>query len=194
MLTFSRSIEPSKGPQNKVFNVNLNLPDGQETSTLTLIHYFIPDNLMNAVESMHDFNFKQALIVATISAMPPNGPTQFSITTGDITSWADYAFIGDILQVSGHLFNHYNPILMKITSSYLLMTLTMIMNHTLLFLALLSIATKTKAPSTFNPHNISNYCMETLTFPLISPFQTQNVGQIKNLCLPLALPSQLEDF
>lgn len=49
---------------------------------------------MPTVEAMQDFT--QAFVIATISAMPPNGPAELSITMNDVDSWTDYAFIGDI--------------------------------------------------------------------------------------------------
>jgi len=109
MLTFPRSLDPSKGPRNKVFDINLNIPDGREKSTLGLLRYFVPENLMNNVENITEFS--QAFIIATISVMPPNGPKDLSITTADIVSWSDYAFIGDILQLIfvDNIDNDYEP-------------------------------------------------------------------------------------
>jgi len=52
---------------------------------------------MDTVESMQDFT--QAFVIATISAMPENGPNEKSIVLGDVTSWTDYAFIGDIVKL-----------------------------------------------------------------------------------------------
>jgi len=37
MLTFPRALEPSKGPKNKVFDVNLNINNGHEETTLGLL-------------------------------------------------------------------------------------------------------------------------------------------------------------
>ena len=97
MLTSPQSVDPSKGPRNKVFHASLNVNDGRETSTLGLLRYFVPEELMPTVEAMQDFT--QAFVIATICAMPPNGPPDLSIAMNDVDCWTDYAFIGDIVKV-----------------------------------------------------------------------------------------------
>ena len=87
MITFPRVLEPSKGPKNKVFNVNLNIRDGPKVTTLGLLRYFVPDNLMDTIENIKDFT--QVFLVATIAAMPHTGPADTSITTQDIESWSE---------------------------------------------------------------------------------------------------------
>ena len=101
MITFPRALEPSKGPKNKVFDVNLNIRDGCEDTTLGLLWYFVPDNLMDSIENIK--NFTQVFLVATIAAMPSTGPTDKSIATQDIESWSEYAFLGDIIQVTSFI-------------------------------------------------------------------------------------------
>ena len=101
MITFQRALEPSKGPKNKVFDINLNIRDGHEDTTLGLLRYFVPDNLMDSIENIKDFT--QVFLVAMIAAMPSTGPTDKSIATQDIKSWSEYAFLGDIIQVTSFI-------------------------------------------------------------------------------------------
>lgn len=107
MLASPQSVDPSKGPRNKIFHANLNVNDGRESSTLGLLRYFVPEDLLPMVEGIHDF--RQAFIIATLTAMPPNGPPDLSLPNDDVTSWTDYAFIGDILKVnSDHSVSYIN--------------------------------------------------------------------------------------
>ncbi len=119
MLTSPRPIDPQKGNRNVVFDTTLYIGECSQTSTLALFRYFIPDHLINILQ---DFSperpFKIAFIVANVCSfsITLNHPNfvlteimQISSITKDTipnnlvpenVEITDYAFVGDILQVS----------------------------------------------------------------------------------------------
>ena len=108
------SVEPQKGPRNIVFDDNLYIAEDMEQSSLALLHYFISDNMINAIQKITNTNFQKAFIVTNICPLKlltdhPNLLIQISsitkntistqLVTADIKI-TDYTCVGDILQVS----------------------------------------------------------------------------------------------
>ena len=86
-----------------------------EQSSLTLLHYFVSDNMINTIQKITNTNFQKAFIVANVLPLPllltnhSNLLIQISSTTKNMIpnqlvtediEITDYACVGDILQVS----------------------------------------------------------------------------------------------
>ena len=66
VLASPQPVEQQKGPQNVVFNANLYIIEDTKQSSLALLHYFIPNNMINAIQKISETNFQKAFIVANI--------------------------------------------------------------------------------------------------------------------------------
>jgi hypothetical protein len=68
VLASPRPVDPQKGPRNVVFDANLYIAEDTQQSSLAILRYFVPDDMINAVQKITDTNFKKAFIVATVSS------------------------------------------------------------------------------------------------------------------------------
>jgi len=66
VLASPRPVEPQKGPRNVVFNANLYIAEDTEQSSLALLRYFVPDNMINAIQKITETNFQKAFIIANV--------------------------------------------------------------------------------------------------------------------------------
>jgi hypothetical protein len=65
-LASPRPVDPQRGTRNIVFDSNLFIVDGSETSCLALLRYFIPDDASNVLERFTNNAFQKAFIVANV--------------------------------------------------------------------------------------------------------------------------------
>jgi hypothetical protein len=66
VLASPRPIDPQKGIRNIVFDANFFIVDGSHTSTLGLLRYFVPENMVSIIQSFSEFNFHKAFINANV--------------------------------------------------------------------------------------------------------------------------------
>ena len=66
VLASPRPVEPQKGPRNVVFDANLYIAKDTEQSSLALLRYFVPDNMINAIQKITETNFQKAFIIANV--------------------------------------------------------------------------------------------------------------------------------
>ena len=66
VLASPRPVEPQKGPRNVVFDANLYIAEDTDQSSLALLHYFVPDNMINPIQKITETNFQKAFIVANV--------------------------------------------------------------------------------------------------------------------------------
>ena len=60
VLASPQPVEPQKGLRNIVFN-------DIKQSSLALLHYFVSDNMINAIQKITNTNFQKAFIVTNVS-------------------------------------------------------------------------------------------------------------------------------
>ncbi|KAF8798914.1 hypothetical protein BYT27DRAFT_7177119 [Phlegmacium glaucopus] len=98
ILACPRPVDPQKGARNIVFDANFYIVEGSETSSLGLLRYFVPDDMMNVVEKFSENSFQKAFIIANISSITKDTiPNNLVTEDLEIT---DYAFVGDIAQLT----------------------------------------------------------------------------------------------
>jgi hypothetical protein len=68
VLASPRPIDPQKGPRNVVFDANLYIAEDMQQSSLALLRYFVPDDMINAIQKITDTNFQKAFVVANVSS------------------------------------------------------------------------------------------------------------------------------
>jgi hypothetical protein len=113
VLASPRPVDPQRGTRNIVLDANLFVVDGSLTSSLGLFRYFIPEQATGILQKFKDNSFQKAFIVANVCLDLLLHTTfthrnQISSFSDDISSdllsegleRADYAFQGDIIQVS----------------------------------------------------------------------------------------------
>jgi ribosomal protein L1 len=66
ILANARSVDPTKGTQNVVFDVNFPVKDGKKR-TLGLFRYFTPENRVGELQKVWENNFTKAFIIAKVS-------------------------------------------------------------------------------------------------------------------------------
>jgi hypothetical protein len=66
LLASPRPVNPQKGTRNIVFDANLYIVDGSETSCLALLRYFVPDNASHVSDRFANNAFQKAFIVANV--------------------------------------------------------------------------------------------------------------------------------
>jgi len=67
VLASPQPVNPQIGPRTVVFDANLYIAEDTHESSLAILRYFIPDDMINAVQKITDTNFKKAFVVATVS-------------------------------------------------------------------------------------------------------------------------------
>ncbi|KAF8966900.1 hypothetical protein BDZ97DRAFT_1917165 [Flammula alnicola] len=96
VLASPRPVDPQRGSRNVVFDANFYITEGSQTSSLALLRYFVPDDMMNAIPKMSEKAFQKAFVVANISSITKDTISE-DLVTEDLEI-SDYAFVGDILQ------------------------------------------------------------------------------------------------
>ena len=71
LLASPRPLDPQKGTRNIIFDANLFIVDGSQTSCLALLRYFTPDNTTNLMEKFSVTPFQKAYIVANVCLSIP---------------------------------------------------------------------------------------------------------------------------
>ena len=66
VLASPRPVDPQKGPRNVVFDANLYIAEDTEQSSLALLHFFVPDDMINAIQKITETNFQKAFIVTNV--------------------------------------------------------------------------------------------------------------------------------
>jgi hypothetical protein len=69
VLTPPRAIDPQKGSRNVVFDANFFIVDGSDTSSLTLLRFFIPEDMIPYIQNWQndpDLPFKKAFVIANV--------------------------------------------------------------------------------------------------------------------------------
>jgi hypothetical protein len=66
VLASPRPVDPQKGPRNVVFDANLYIAEDTEQSSLALLRFFVPDDMINAIQKITETNFQKAFIVANV--------------------------------------------------------------------------------------------------------------------------------
>jgi hypothetical protein len=113
VLASPRPVDPQKGTRNIVFDANLYIAEDMQQSSLCLLRFFVPEDMIATIQDITTTNFQKAYIVANvcisqqffivsntrlqISSIAKNS-IPFQLVTEDIEI-SDYAFVGDIVQV-----------------------------------------------------------------------------------------------
>ncbi|KDR70862.1 hypothetical protein GALMADRAFT_144341 [Galerina marginata CBS 339.88] len=97
VLASPHTVDPTKGDRNIVFDANFFIVHGSQTSSLGLLRYFIPDDMIELVRKMNDKAFQKAFVVANITSIKKNSIPNVLLIEG--TEFTDYAFVGDIVQL-----------------------------------------------------------------------------------------------
>lgn len=113
ILQSPRAIDPQKGPRNVLFDANFCIVEGSQTVTMALLRYFASNEMANDIQKMAEKPFQKAFIVANVHLQTFLLPQIqlisiqiASVTPNSITTFMsdfevfDYAFVGDICQVS----------------------------------------------------------------------------------------------
>jgi hypothetical protein len=69
VLTPPRAVDPQKGSRNVVFDANFFIVDGSDTSSLTLLRFFIPEDMIAFIQKWQnnpDPTFKKAFVIANV--------------------------------------------------------------------------------------------------------------------------------
>jgi len=66
VLACPRPINPQKGNRNIVFDANFFIIEGSQKSTLALLRYFIPDTMVNLIQTFSEKPFQKAFINANV--------------------------------------------------------------------------------------------------------------------------------
>jgi hypothetical protein len=66
VLASPRPIDPQKGIRNIVFDANFFIVDGSQTSTLGLLRYFVPEDMLSVIQTFSESNFQKAFINANV--------------------------------------------------------------------------------------------------------------------------------
>lgn len=66
VLASPRPVDPQKGTRNIVFDANLYIAEDMQQSSLSLLRFFVPDDMINAVQNITTTNFQKAYIVANV--------------------------------------------------------------------------------------------------------------------------------
>ena len=66
VLASPQPVDAQKGPRNMVFDMNLYIAEDFEQSSLALLRYFVPDDMINNIQKITQKNFQKAFIVTNI--------------------------------------------------------------------------------------------------------------------------------
>jgi len=102
ILASPRPIEPQKGNRNILFDANLFIADGTQSSTMGLLRYFVPDDLRNDLQTFFDESFQKAFVVANVC----------SLSQLTFKSFPPFTFMADIFHYEKHhppKFDHRRP-------------------------------------------------------------------------------------
>ena len=84
VLASPQLVEPQKGPRNVVFDANMYIAEDTEQSSLALLCYFVPDNMINTIQKITETNFQKAFIIANVCSSFINVILAYLISTQDI--------------------------------------------------------------------------------------------------------------
>jgi hypothetical protein len=117
VLQSPRAIDPQRGPRNVVFDANFCIVEGSQTVTMALLRYFASNEMTNDIQQMAQKPFQRAFIIANVRhhilLTVYNKLIYLQISSVTSSSIAplmvdfevsDYAFVGDIQQVTIILF------------------------------------------------------------------------------------------
>ncbi|KAF8805152.1 hypothetical protein BYT27DRAFT_7104584 [Phlegmacium glaucopus] len=93
ILTSPRPIDPQKGTRNIAFDANFYIIEGSQTSSLALLRYFTPEDMISSIQAFSEKPFQKAFIIANVHTISPN------LITEDL-EMTDYSFVGDIVQLT----------------------------------------------------------------------------------------------
>ncbi|KAF8962706.1 hypothetical protein BDZ97DRAFT_1823612 [Flammula alnicola] len=98
MLTNPRPVDAVRGTRNVLFDANIYVNDEHRQTTLGVLRYFISDSMTNYPFATDDFT--PAFVIATISTISETFPENL-ISSGDgELKVSDYAFMGDIIDLT----------------------------------------------------------------------------------------------
>jgi len=72
LLASPRPLDPQRGTRNIIFDANLFIVDGSQTSSLALLRYFTPANTSNPIQKFSSDTFQKAFIIANVNHSLPS--------------------------------------------------------------------------------------------------------------------------